>query len=84
MYKTKTERDLVYEANKDIIRAQVRYEATSYYKQKSNLMLDLMTKRFLELESEGEMLRLGPDLPDSIKAQIEADVEQMLQLTQGS
>lgn len=78
MYKAKTERDLVYEGNKDIIRAIVRFEASTYYKRKSNLLLEQMTEKFLDLEAQGIEYKLTPDLSPELAKAIEQGVDEIL------
>lgn len=83
MHKTKTARDLVYEENKDAIRSLVRFEANRYYKHRSNALLDKMTKRFKELEAEGQLYRLVPPPTKEFNDSIEADAEDILALPAG-
>ena len=83
-YKTKTERDLVFDENKDAIRAMVRLEVNRLYKRRTNTLIDKMQKEFdRRWKEEGELWRMLPPPTEQMQAMIESGVDDLLELTVG-
>lgn len=83
-YKTKTERDLVFDENKDAIRAMVRLEVNRLYKRRTNLLIDKMQDEFnRRWKEDGELWRLLPPPTNEMQAMVESGANDLLELTAG-
>lgn len=83
-YKTKTERDLVFDENKDSIRAMVRLEVNRLYKRRTNHLIDKMQEEFnRRWKEDGELWRLLPPPTKELQAMVEAGVDELFELNAG-